>query len=98
MDSTTCGRSNPQLSKSGWLSDRAETEEARQYFRDRRMFPLRFAPDGSFRIEDVPAGTYWLRLRVPGLPNNTFVKEVVVPEMPGGRSDLPLDLGVVTVK
>ena len=61
--------------------------------------------DGSFRIEDVEAGTYELLIEVNekppdhhGLGNVALAmtrSEVVVPAMPGGRSDLPLDLGVV---
>jgi protocatechuate 3,4-dioxygenase beta subunit len=64
------------------------------------------AEDGSFRVEDVPAGTYRL--------TNGFARRVgseltsasgrgiaslehffTVPEMPGGRSDEPLDLGTI---
>jgi hypothetical protein len=62
------------------------------------MMPITFTSDGSFRIEDVPSGVYWLRLRVPGLPYGTFIREVIVPEMPGGRSDQPLDLGTITIR
>ncbi len=35
-----------------------------QLARQERSFPLEFASDGSFRIMDVPPGTYELRLRV----------------------------------
>jgi hypothetical protein len=61
--------------------------------------------DGSFRIEDVEAGTYELLIIVNEQPPDqrglghvalaTARPEVVVPAMPGGRSDVPLDLGVV---
>jgi protocatechuate 3,4-dioxygenase beta subunit len=60
---------------------------------------------GSFRIEDVPAGTYDLNfeIRKPALnlddwPTKAMAtarREVTVPEMPGGRSDEPLDLGTI---
>jgi hypothetical protein len=62
--------------------------------------------DGSFRIEDVQAGTYDLNfvvLEPPRVPNDpptdqaiaTARREVTIPEMPGGRSDEPLDLGAI---
>lgn len=62
--------------------------------------------DGSFRIEDVPAGSYDLNFAVlqplldgSGRPTDramaTAHREVTVPEMPGGRSDEPLDLGTI---
>lgn len=67
-----------------------------------RYYHPRFAADGSFRVEDVAAGTYDLQLNFtepqgdsPGMgrPLGSLTKEVAVPEMPGGRSDEPLDLG-----
>jgi beta-lactamase regulating signal transducer with metallopeptidase domain/protocatechuate 3,4-dioxygenase beta subunit len=64
--------------------------------------------DGRFRIEDVPSGKYELELTVNGARDPRFSgpgKEiahlrmpVVVPEMPGGRSNEPLDLGTITAK
>jgi hypothetical protein len=64
--------------------------------------------DGSFRIEEVQTGTYDLNfvvLEPPLVPNPdapptdramaTARREVTVPEMPGGRSDEPLDLGTI---
>jgi protein involved in polysaccharide export with SLBB domain len=62
--------------------------------------------DGSFRVEDVPAGTYVLEASVYQPPPDgdsrkinfekivgTVKVEFVVPPIPGGRSDEPLDLG-----
>ncbi|MBK9138221.1 MAG: redoxin domain-containing protein [Verrucomicrobia bacterium] len=70
-----------------------------------RTYALEIEPDGSFRVEDVPPGTYELRLRVTkpiedGRPEmfgleeelGSLEREVVVPEGTG-----PLDLGTVTV-
>ena len=61
--------------------------------------------DGSFRIDDVEAGTYDLLITVSKRPTDqggrghevlaTTRHEVIVPAMPGGRSDEPLDLGVI---
>jgi hypothetical protein len=71
-------------------------------------YPFRVKSDGSFRIEDVPAGEYILKLSVrePPQPGEMdtgreiggLQKEVVVPQMPGGRSDQPLDLGTIEVE
>jgi RNA polymerase sigma factor (sigma-70 family) len=65
--------------------------------------------DGSFRIEDIEAGTYDLVIHVnepPADPQGppsykpigTARREVTVPEMPGGRSDEPLDLGTIPLE
>ena len=63
--------------------------------------------DGSFRIEDVETGSYELSFGIyepPRDPSRTGVvgdliatarREVVILEMPGGRSDEPLDLGEI---
>ncbi len=67
-------------------------------------FTFKVEADGSFRIEDVEAGTYELVITAHEVPPDrrglgnvlaTTRSEVVVPAMPGGRSDLPLDLGAV---
>ena len=76
-----------------------------------QQYKLLFDKDGSFRVDDVPAGTYKLAIRVtePSKdPNARYLwrgdqvkeigslnKEIVIPDMPGGRSDDPLDLGNV---
>ena len=62
--------------------------------------------DGSFRIEDVNAGTYELVIVVDEpvrdpqdppthAPIGSARRELTVPEMPGGRRDEPLDLGAI---
>jgi RNA polymerase sigma factor (sigma-70 family) len=73
-------------------------------------YTVKLEADGSLRVEDVVAGTYDLRIVVREAPRNpyglglgesviaTASREVVVPAMPGGRSDEPLDLGVIPVK
>ena len=67
-------------------------------------FPFNVGPDGSFRVEDVPAGKYQVSTRVPQPPSGNHPKYKLlgaakhafeVAEMPGGRSDEPLDLGAV---
>jgi peroxiredoxin len=77
----------------------------RQYWFSRRDYVLRFAPDGSFRIEDVPGGKYLLTLDLRDLAGKlSQVKspridlrrqEFDVPDSPGGRSDTPFDLGAI---
>lgn len=70
-----------------------------------RAYPLVFEADGSFRADDVPPGTYEVRVRVTkpgeslrpmpfgdGEAIGSLVREVVVPE---GKE--PLDLGTLTV-
>lgn len=74
----------------------------------RRFFPD-IQPDGSFRMDGVPAGTYLLQLRVsvpptdPDDENESFYRRdlgklevpVVVPA--GDFNDPPLDLGTITI-
>ncbi len=64
--------------------------------------------DGRFRLDDVTPGTYELTITVnarpdsqvfdPGNDLGSLRMSVTVPEIPGGRSDQPLDLGSLTVK
>jgi peroxiredoxin len=64
--------------------------------------------DGAFRINDVKSGNYALILTInepsrdpSGRPSHQPLasarREVSVSEMPGGRSDEPLDLGTITL-
>jgi RNA polymerase sigma factor (sigma-70 family) len=70
-----------------------------------QMMPVAISADGQFRIEDVPAGKYQLQLQsIVQAPGVVFTEtaawanaQVVVPEMAGGRSDEPLDIGGVAV-
>ena len=61
-------------------------------------------PDGSFLFEDMPAGEYRLTARVhfgATAGRGSFVygaeREFTIPQMPGGRSDEPLDVGDLTL-
>ncbi|OHB67601.1 MAG: hypothetical protein A2Y77_13960 [Planctomycetes bacterium RBG_13_62_9] len=70
-----------------------------------RTVAVKFEPDGAFRADDVPAGSYCLYFYAYTPPTNTrsfrgerlgsLTHPFAVPEMPGGRSDEPLDLGVL---
>ena len=66
-----------------------------------RTYGAKVEPDGSFRLEDVVPGSYRFSYRLGG--RSVAVQaiasvEVVVGEIPGGRSDEPLDLGVIELK
>jgi len=79
----------------------------RQYWFSKARYVLRFSQDGSFRIDDVPGGKYQLTIDPRALElKRTQVKsplialhrqEIDVPDAPGGRSDTPLDLGVINM-
>ena len=79
----------------------------RQTWFSRGNYVLRFAPDGSFRIDDVPAGKYVLTLDVRDLNDavhplkapriDSHRQEIDVPDSPGGRNDAPFDLGVINL-
>jgi hypothetical protein len=72
-------------------------------------YTVKLGADGSFRIEDVEAGAYNFLITVHEPPRDPFRAglgqkvlatarlEVVVPPMPSGRSDEPLDLGAIPV-
>jgi hypothetical protein len=73
--------------------------------RSYQHFPLLLdQADGTFRVDDVPPGRYELRVSVAasGTPKHEHVggltREFTVPPVPGGQSDEPVDLGVLTVE
>ncbi len=92
--------------RAAWWEDFARTPEGRALVEDRdRSYAVALRPDGTFRIEDVPAGRYLLKLPFEGLSRGTregrqaFARaEVVVPEIPGGRNAEPLDIGAIPLE
>jgi hypothetical protein len=78
--------------------------------RSRHMFNIEV--DGTFRIDDVKAGRYQLHARLSAMPQQQkprfgpiplnrlaeAVLDFTVPEMPGGRTDEPLDLGKIAMQ
>jgi peroxiredoxin len=77
----------------------------RRYWFSRQRYVLRFARDGSFRIDDVPGGKYEMVIDLReliakrGQSHSPLIalhqQEIDVPDAPGGRSDTPLDLGAI---
>jgi hypothetical protein len=94
--------------RDAWLREWLATDEGEAYSRSECRFDTNVRPDGRFRIEDVPAGRYRLRAQVHepgnGVPGTfgpqlaSIETEITVPEIPGGRSDVPLDLGTIDLK
>jgi len=66
---------------------------------------FKLGTDGTFRAENIPAGDYCLYLLAYGIPMNpaagrgerlgSLTHPFTVPDLPGGRSDEPLDLGTL---
>jgi RNA polymerase sigma factor (sigma-70 family) len=85
-----------------WYDRFYKTAEGRGYFQGERQYAVDLQADGSFRIEDVPAGNYALELHFKGRHSQyvdalfAFAHGTIsVPPIPGARSDEPLDMGVV---
>ena len=69
---------------------------------DFRAIAGQISPDGTFRVDDVSAGTWGFEARVHRDKVGGGVdlvcaagRTIVIPEMPGGRSDEPFDMGTV---
>jgi len=87
---------------------RESSKEYQAYKWKTNSFGIVLESDGSFSVPDVPAGVYrlWVRLRKPPESTRGGVGEEIakvshafeVPEMPGGRSDEPLDLGTLELE
>ncbi len=88
-----------------WWDAFYQTPEGRTYLENReRQYALALGSDGAFRVEDVPAGRYVVRLPFEGRTEGyragrAYARaDVVVPEIPGGRSDEPLDIGAIPLE
>ena len=94
--------------REAWLAEWLATDAGKAYTRSKRIYDTNVRPDGRFRVEDVPAGKYELHAEVhepkQGLPGTygpevaSITTEITVPEIPGGRSDQPLDVGTIELK
>ena len=90
---------------SSWWDAFRETPECEDYFYGEHQYAVTFGPEGTLRIEDVPAGRYVLKLPFIGNAGGdqparrAFARvAVVVPAVPGGRDDEPLDIGTIPLE
>jgi hypothetical protein len=94
-----------------WMTQFKQSPEGRAYEQQlvaRRSFTMKVGPNGKFRTDDVPAGVYQVIVVLNGVSHNelrmggqalaTATTQFTVPEIPGGRSDEPLDIGVIETK
>jgi RNA polymerase sigma factor (sigma-70 family) len=78
-----------------------KSPEGKLYKHQQCVIRFRPAEDGTFIVPDVPAGEYRLWLGGWDAPTAPMMQIsrgdllVTVPEMPGGRSDEPLDVGEI---
>ena len=82
-----------------WTRAWRKTPEGQAHLDARVVISTTLAPDGSFRIDDVPPGEYRVQVSV----NEDRVSNrrsfaplgttLTIPPIPGGRSDQPIDLG-----
>ena len=92
--------------RKAWLSAWRMSAEGKAYIKtvwqdkNRRHYAFKINPEGTFRIEDVIAGKYQMNVHLESKPAGvegevigSFTGVIEVPEMPGGVSDVPLDLG-----
>ncbi len=81
-----------------WLSRWRLTEAASVYRHRQRGFAqsLNVKEDGSFRVDEVQAGTYELHIRVAG--HVELIRQVVVPDTAANRAPQPVDLGSMTLE
>jgi hypothetical protein len=83
-----------------------DSPEGERWKREVRNCEFSVQPDGTFRVDDVPAGRYRLHVRAEtpkadgkGTRLAAVAEvDVRVPDMPDGRSDEPLDVGELQPK
>ena len=95
--------------KRKWWNAFYRTEEGRRYYEGYNTYAVKVEPDGSFRLDDVPEGRYWLELSYKKDRSDPFsgqeqehvlVKVAVLEEyleVPAGPDDKPFDLGTLTL-
>jgi len=87
--------------KTAWTAAWEKSPDAKLYNQEKCEIDFRPAADGTFIVPDVPAGEYRIWLGGWDAPTAPMVQIsrgdllVTVPEMPGGRSDEPLDVGEI---
>ncbi len=95
---------SPEEQQKWWIAY-AATPEYQELQAKRRWYSFKVEADGRFRAEDIPAGDYQLSAQFmpPPTPSRGYGGEIIasanrmftIDELPGGRSDEPLDLGDV---
>jgi peroxiredoxin len=92
-----------------WYREWSRSEAAQVYLGRQRAYPVKIGPDGSFRVDDMPAGHYVLSVRIsePKDPRQSSLAGQVlgsvthsftVSESPADRGVEPLDLGKLELK
>jgi RNA polymerase sigma factor (sigma-70 family) len=95
-----------------YLTRKPTTEQEQipaPFRRPAESYVFKVEPDGSFRIDDIGAGDYEIQIIVNERPAEgggligheplaSVRRDVVVPAMPGGRSDEPLNLGAIPLE
>ncbi len=88
-----------------WWDGFHQSPEGWAYLEGDRQFAVAIRPDGTFRIEDVPSGRYVLKLSFCTSVGDdssrrlAFARaDVEVPTIPGGRSDVLLDIGLIPLE
>ncbi len=93
------------------VKDRLDWQNLDYYIRSQsaegssQSWAFKLASDGTFRAENIPAGEHCFYLTAYGVPADsrafrgerigTLTHPFTIPEMPNGRSEEPLDLGVL---
>ncbi len=90
-----------------WGGTWRESDAGRDYLRDLVRRSMKLGPDAAFRFDDVPPGVYRLAVeldsnvppsrRPDSGPRSDLFLTFEVPEVAGGQSDEPLDLGPLTL-
>ncbi|MCX7009709.1 MAG: carboxypeptidase-like regulatory domain-containing protein, partial [Kiritimatiellaeota bacterium] len=97
--------------KRAWLDAWQTSAEGKAFIEAQRgrqiLYVITVNADGSFRADDMPSGDYVLRVEAeltskdnPGGQRTCVGKlrhPFTIPDIPGGRSDEPLDLGTLEV-
>jgi beta-lactamase regulating signal transducer with metallopeptidase domain len=78
-----------------WQQKWFETGEGKKYLQVASGWSLRIGQDGSVSIADVVPGIWRLRITMMG---GAVEHDFTMPDIPGGRSDEPLDLGRLELK
>ncbi len=92
-----------------WHREWSASDAGKAWQRESQNYMFQPEQDGSFRVDDIPAGKYTLSVQLfkPsedgqqhgfGQPLANLSYQFSVPEISGGRSDQPLDLGAVALQ